>query len=78
MAMELRETIRNKKMKANWSNVKWSIYLLSVTSEKNVASNNVKKPSLNYEALSRHGYASGLSILHVPTSQGQANEQDWS
>jgi len=52
--------------------------LLPVTSEKNVASSNLKKPSLNYEALSQHGYSSGLSILHVPTSQGQGNEQDWS
>jgi hypothetical protein len=37
----------------------------------------VRNPSLNYEALSRHGYSSGLSILHVPISQGQAREQDW-
>jgi hypothetical protein len=52
--------------------------LLLVTSEKNAANSDVKKPSLNYEALSRHGYSSGLSIVHVPTSQGQVNEQDWS
>ncbi len=52
--------------------------MLPITFEKNVASSNVKKPSLNYEALSQHGYSSGLSILHVPTFQGQANEQDWS
>ncbi|CAM6046964.1 unnamed protein product [Sphagnum compactum] len=48
------------------------------SSEKNAASSDVRKPGLNYEALSRHGYSGGLSILHVPAPRGQAGEQDWS
>ncbi|CAM6046970.1 unnamed protein product [Sphagnum compactum] len=43
-----------------------------------VACSDVRKPGLNYEALSRHGYSGGLSILHVPAPRGQAGEQDWS
>jgi hypothetical protein len=52
--------------------------LLAVASEKNAAGSDVRKPGLNYEALSRHGYSGGLSILHVPAPRGQAGEQDWS
>ncbi|KAH8963386.1 hypothetical protein BDL97_04G006900 [Sphagnum fallax] len=48
------------------------------SSEKNAAGSDVRKPGLNYEALSRHGYSGGLSILHVPAPRGQAGEQDWS
>ncbi len=52
--------------------------MLAVASEKNAGGSDVRKPGLNYEALSRHGYSGGLSILHVPAPRGQAGEQDWS
>ncbi|CAK9874055.1 unnamed protein product [Sphagnum jensenii] len=54
------------------------IHEVALASEKNAAGSDVRKPGLNYEALSRHGYSGGLSILHVPAPRGQAGEQDWS
>lgn len=33
---------------------------------------------LDYEALSRHGYTGGLSIMNVPAPVAEAGEQDWS
>jgi hypothetical protein len=36
------------------------------------------KKGLDYEALSRHGYTGGLSIMNVPAPVAEAGEQDWS
>lgn len=33
---------------------------------------------LDYEALSRHGYSGGLSIMNVPAPTQDAGDQDWS
>lgn len=38
-----------------------------------------KKPSLDFEAISRHGYSGGPSVLYVPAPRStEAGEQDWS
>ncbi|OAE31093.1 hypothetical protein AXG93_4031s1460 [Marchantia polymorpha subsp. ruderalis] len=37
----------------------------------------VKKPELDFEALSRHGYSGGPSIMHVPAPKNEAGDQDW-
>ncbi|KAG6554926.1 hypothetical protein Mapa_003510 [Marchantia paleacea] len=40
-------------------------------------SKRVKKPELDFEALSRHGYSGGPSIMHVPAPKNEAGESDW-
>lgn len=37
-----------------------------------------KAGGLDYEALSRHGYTGGLSIMNVPAPTQDAGDQDWS